>query len=171
MKVIITGGAGFIGSHLAERLLKEKKITRIVILDHFKDGSKKNIYHLKKSKKIKILKKDIITIKKDNPIFRNVKCVFHLAAIADIVPSIENPKDYCETNIGGTINILEAMRYNGIKKIIYAASSSCYGIPKVYPTNELSEIDVRYPYAFSKYIGEQAIIHWSKVYGIKYLSP
>ena len=170
MKVIVTGGAGFIGSHLAERLLKEKKITSIIILDHFKDGSFANIKSFFKNKKIKVVKKNICNIKKNELIFKNVHCVFHLAAIADIVPSIENPFEYCNNNFTGTLKILEAMRYHNIKKIIYAASSSCYGIPKKYPTDEKENISTIYPYAFSKYVAELAIIHWAQVYKINYIS-
>ena len=169
MKVIITGGAGFIGSHLADELIKNS-IKKIVIIDDFKDGTKKNISHLYKSKKIIIIKKNINKIKINDIHFRNCTYIFHLAAVADIVPSIINPVEYCETNIMGTIKILEAMRHNNIKKIIYAASSSCYGIPKKYPTSENEKINTQYPYAISKNIGEQAILHWSKVYGIKYTS-
>ncbi len=170
MKVIITGGAGFIGSHLADELIKKNSVKKIVIIDDFKDGTKKNISHLYKSKKIIIVKKDINKIKINDIHFRNCNYIFHLAAVADIVPSIINPIEYCETNIMGTIKILEAMRHNNIEKIIYAASSSCYGIPKKYPTSENEKINTQYPYAFSKNIGEQAILHWSKVYGIKYTS-
>mgnify|MGYP001445267978 CR=1 FL=1 len=170
MKIIITGGAGFIGSHLAEDLIKKKNIKKIVIIDDFKDGSRKNIKNFEKNKKIKVYKIDINKIKKTDPIFKNCKFIFHLAALADIVPSIVDPFDYCKTNIMGTINILEAARYNKINKIIYSASSSCYGIPKKYPTYEDGKIDPKYPYAFSKYIGEQAIIHWSNVYKINFVS-
>ena len=169
-KVIVTGGAGFIGSHLVESLIKEDDISKIIIIDNFKDGNSKNIYSFKKNLKIKIVKKDINTIKNNDKSFKNIYCVFHLAAIADIVPSIIKPLEYCYTNIIGTIKILEAMRYNKINKIIFSASSSCYGIPKKYPTDELAKIDPQYPYAFSKYIGEQAIIHWSKIYKINYIS-
>jgi UDP-glucose 4-epimerase len=170
MKILVTGGAGFIGSHLVEKLLQETKVKKVVLVDFFEDGSRKNIAHLINNKKLKVVKKDINKIKKNDNNFKNISCVFHLAAIADIVPSINNPKLYCETNFMGTINILEAMRFNGIKKIIYTASSSCYGIPEKYPTSELDSIDTRYPYAFSKYIGELAIAHWARVYKINFVS-
>ena len=169
-KVIVTGGAGFIGSHLVESLIKEKEISKIIIIDNFKDGNLKNINSFKNNYKIKIVRKDINFIKNNDKNFKNIDCVFHLAAIADIVPSIIKPLDYCYTNIVGTIKILEAMRYYKINKIIFSASSSCYGIPKKYPTDELTKIDLQYPYAFSKYLGEQAIIHWSKIYKINYIS-
>ena len=90
--------------------------------------------------------------------------------MSDIVPSITDPKNYLETNIMGTMNILEAMRKNKVNKIIYAASSSCYGIPKKYPTKENEMINPKYPYAFSKNIGEQMIKHWSNVYNLNYIS-
>ena len=90
--------------------------------------------------------------------------------MSDVVPSITDPKNYLETNIIGTMNVLEAMRKNKVKRIIYAASSSCYGIPKRYPTNENEKINPKYPYAFSKNVGEQLISHWSNVYNIEYIS-
>ena len=169
MRVIVTGGGGFIGSNLVDLLLKDKKIKKITIIDIFNLGYR-NISHLRKNKRIKIVRKDINKIKPNDKNFRNINCVFHLAAIADIVPSIVNPIKYCESNIYGTINILEAMRYNKVNRIVYTASASCYGIPKKFPTPENDRIDLQYPYAFTKYIGEQSVIHWSKVYGIKYIS-
>jgi len=96
--------------------------------------------------------------------------VFHLAAIADIVPSIEKPEKYFNSNVLSTLNILECCKNLKLKKLIYTASSSCYGIPKKYPTKETEKISPQYPYAFSKYIAEQLIVHWSKVYKIRYNS-
>ena len=170
MKVIVTGGAGFIGSHLTEKLAKIKKIKKIIIIDHLQDGTLKNLNKILKNKKIVIIKKDIRNLKSILKVFKNVHCVFHLAAIADIVPSIVNPKDYVDTNFGGTINILEAMRLNKVNRIIYAASSSCYGLTPSKGVNEKYKISTLYPYSFSKNVGEQAILHWSKVYGINYIS-
>ena len=169
MKIIVTGGAGFIGSHLVERLLKDKRIKKIIILDILKAG-KRNIKHLLKNKKIKLYKKNVIQIRRNDKNFKNAYCVFHLAAIADIVPSITDPIDYYKTNVTGTINILEAMRYNNVNNIVYAASSSCYGIPKNYPTSEKEKIQLKFPYALTKYIGEESIIHWSEVYKMKFVS-
>ena len=169
MKVIVTGGAGFIGSHLVELLSKKRKIKKIIILDHLQDGSLKNIKNILKSKKVILKKVDIRKNEKILRLFNNIDCVFHLAAMSDIVPSITDPKNYLETNIMGTMNILEAMRKNKVNKIIYA-SSSCYGIPKKYPTKENEMINPKYPYAFSKNIGEQMIKHWSNVYNLNYIS-
>lgn len=170
MKVIVTGGAGFIGSHLVELLVNKKEIKKIIIIDNLKDGSTKNIKKILKNKKVILKKIDIRNHKDLLKIFKYTKCVFHLAAMSDVVPSITDPKNYLETNIIGTMNVLEAMRKNKVKRIIYAASSSCYGIPKRYPTNENEKINPKYPYAFSKNVGEQLISHWSNVYNIEYIS-
>lgn len=170
MKVIITGAAGFIGSHVCEKLNASKKITKITAIDNLKDGNLKNIKSILKSKKFKFVKCDINNKRKLEKIFGNHDVVIHLAALSDIVPSIENPFEYLNTNISGTLNILEAMRKLKIKKIIYAASSSCYGIPNNFPTKEDQKIDTKYPYSFSKYIGEKLIEHWSQVYKIKFIS-
>tara|TARA_B100000963_G_scaffold361888_1_gene400575 strand:+ start:3677 stop:4666 length:990 start_codon:yes stop_codon:yes gene_type:complete len=170
MKVLITGGAGFIGSHLVDFLVKKKHIKKVIVIDNIKDGSLKNLKNSSKSKKFSFYKKDIRNFKKIKNIFKGVDVVFHLAALSDVVPSIEEPIEYLDTNIMGTVNVLEAMRKNHVKKIIYAASSSCYGIPKKYPTNENSKINPLYPYAFSKNIGEQTIQHWSKTYKIDFVS-
>lgn len=169
MKILITGGAGFIGSHLCEKLIKKNEIKSLLILDNLEDGEKKNLKHLK-SKKIKLQKKNINNFRSILPSFKNIDVVVHLAALSDIVPSINDPKNYLYTNIIGTMNVLEAMRFHNVKKIVYAASSSCYGIPKRCPTKENDKIDTRYPYSFSKNIAEQVVQHWSKVYKINFIS-
>ena len=170
MRLIVTGGAGFIGSHLCDLLVKKKNIKKIIVIDYLQDGTKKNLNSALKSKKIILFKYDIRNKKKILPLFKGVDVVIHLAALSDIVPSITDPENYLSTNIVGTMNVLESMRFYNVKKIVYAASSSCYGIPKKYPTKENESIDIRYPYAFSKNIGEQLIQHWSKVYNINYIS-
>ncbi len=170
MKILITGGAGFIGSHLADYLVSKKNIKKIVILDNIRDGSLKNLKDSIKSKKFFFYKRDIRNFNSIKNIFKNIDIVYHLAALSDVVPSIEEPIEYLDTNIMGTVNVLEAMRKNNVKKIIYAASSSCYGIPKKFPTTENDEIKPMYPYALSKNLGEQIIKHWSKTYKIKFVS-
>lgn len=169
MNILITGGAGFIGSHVSEYFIK-KRYKKLVIIDDLKDGSVKNLKNIIKNKNVILVKENILNKKKIKKYFKNINKVIHLAALSDIVPSIDNPHDYLNTNISGTMNILECMRENGVKEIVYAASSSCYGIPKKYPTSEKELCDPKYPYAFSKYIGEKLLHHWSKVYGINYIS-
>ena len=166
MKIIITGGAGFIGSHLAELLLKKKH--NIVIIDNLSTGRIENINKFKK--KIKFVKADIS--KKGNWIknFKGASIVFHLAALADIVPSIQKPSKYFDANVLGTQNIMLASLNYKIKKVIYSASSSCYGIPKKYPTNEKANINLQYPYAMTKRLGEEILIHYGMIYNIKTIS-
>jgi len=166
-KCIVTGGAGFIGSNLTERLVRLG--CKVIVIDNLSTGRKSNLNNV--IKKIKFVKADISKIKNlDDKIFKNVDWVFHIAGIADIVPSIENPAKYYNSNVTGTLNILEKSRNNNVKKFIYAASASCYGIPDYYPTNENSEIKVEYPYALSKYLGEQLVMHWAKIYNMPNIS-
>ena len=159
---IVTGGAGFIGSHLVDKLLKNN--FKVVVIDNFKTGTIKNLSQHKKNKNLKIIKKDISIRGKIDKHFKNINYVFHIAGLADIVPSIERPEEYYDTNISGTFNVIRASQKNKIKKFIYAASASCYGIPNRYPTSENCEIKTQYPYALSKWIGEQLVLHWHKVF-------
>ena len=164
---VVTGGAGFIGSHTVDLLLK--KNYKVRILDDLSGGHENNLIHHKRNKNLLLEKKNIINISPNSSFFKDVDYVFHFAGKGDIVPSIENPKKYFNTNVFGTLNILESARNNNIKKIIYAASSSCYGLAKT-PTNEGHKINPLYPYALSKYQGEQLIIHYHKVYKQNYIS-
>src|SRR5262249_20552489 len=100
------------------------------------------------------------------PLFEGVDVVFHLAGLADIVPSINDPLRYYRANVTGTIAVLEAARAAGVGRIVYAASSSCYGVPNIYPTPETASIRPQYPYAYTKWAAEQAVLHWSAVYGL-----
>ena len=93
-----------------------------------------------------------------------------MAALADIVPSIVNPGDYYKSNVLGTFSVVEAARKAKVKKIVYTASSSCYGIPDKYPTPETSPIKPEYPYALTKRLGEETVLHWGKVYNLPVIS-
>jgi UDP-glucose 4-epimerase len=168
MKCIVTGGAGFIGSHLVEALLKNKN--KVIVLDNLTTGREVNIKNFKKDKNFYFFKTDISKEGKWVNLFNNADYVFHIAALADIVPSIQKPKKYFDSNVVGTLNVLEACKKYKVKKIIYSASSSCYGIPDNYPTNENSQIRTLYPYALTKYMGEQLICHWGSLYKIPYMS-
>ena len=163
MKIVVTGGAGFIGSNLIDELVKLKY--NVIAIDNLSTGLIKNLNHnLKKINffKIDISKKE--NISKLNKVFKNVDCVYHLAGLADIIPSIENPYRYYETNVTGTLNILQASKLNKIKKFIYAASASCYGKSPTLPTDEKCKVHTEYPYALTKNLGEKLVLHWEKIY-------
>ncbi len=167
-KVTITGGAGFIGSHLVERLLNEGH--EITVLDNFSTGRPENLAHLKGNNRLQVHEVDIANFKVIQPLFKGIDWVFHVAALADIVPSIQRPLPYHHANVDGTVSVLEAARAAGVKRFIYAASSSCYGIPDKYPTPETAPIRPMYPYALTKYLGEQCVLHWHQVYRLPCLS-
>lgn len=169
MKTLVTGGAGFIGSHLTERLLSEGH--EVSVLDNLSSGRMQNLVHLRRLGKLKFVKKDIaVSLRLIERYFRGVDWVFHLAALADIVPSIVKPLDYHRANVDGTVNVLEASRQAGVRRFIYAASSSCYGIPDVHPTPEEAKIQPAYPYALTKYAGEVYALHFAKVYQLPVVS-
>ena len=161
-KTLVTGGAGFIGSHLVDALINRGD--NIIVLDNFSTGRLKNLDQV--IDKIQLIECDISKIGQWHKLFDDVDCVFHLAALADIVPSIEKPNSYYQSNVSGTFNVLEACRKYQVKKIVYSASSSCYGIPDEYPTKETAEIRPQYPYALTKNLGEQLIMHWCQIYNL-----
>ena len=163
MKTLVTGGAGFIGSHLVERLLGDGH--DVTVIDNCSTGRLENLAHLKHYPNLTVHVADIAF---DNiaPHFAGIDWVFHLAALADIVPSIQMPMPYHQANVDGTIRVLEAARAAQVKRLVYAASSSCYGIPDVYPTPETAEMRPMYPYALTKMVGEFYVLHWAKTYGL-----
>ncbi len=166
-KSIITGGAGFIGSNLADHLVRIGH--KVVVLDNFVSGKKNNLSNHKK-KNLKIVKIDISKTKKLDKYFKRADYIFHLAALAQIIPSIKHPKKYFMNNVLGTINVVKAAKKAKIKKLIYAASSSCYGIPKKIPTSEKDKIDLKHPYAATKYIGEQIVMKYASVFKMPNIS-
>lgn len=168
MKTLVTGGAGFIGSHLVDRLLADGH--EVLVLDNFSTGRPENLTHLKNHSNFHLYQVDIANCEVIKPYFNGVDWIFHLAALADIVPSIQRPIEYHRANVDGTVSVLEAARLADVKRFIYTASSSCYGIPDVYPTPETADIRPQYPYALTKYIGEQYVLHWGKVYKLPVLS-
>lgn len=168
MKTLITGGAGFIGSHLAELLIE--KGHEVTVVDSLLSGRLKNLQSISAHARFRFVQADIRDASVLPPLFEGVDWVFHLAGLADIVPSIEMPAQYYSTNVTGTFNVLESARQCGVKRFLYAASSSSYGIPDIYPTPESSPIRPQYPYALTKYMGEELVLHWSGVYRLPAVS-
>lgn len=158
---LVTGGAGFIGSHMVDVLLEAGFCVRVI--DNLSGGRLENLAHLTNDPRLQIEQRDIRSYAPGDPFFKGVQFVVHFAGIGDIVPSIERPAEYMSVNVQGTVHMLECARAAGVRKFVYAASSSCYGLADV-PTAEDHPIAPLYPYALSKYQGEQAAFHWHSVY-------
>ena len=166
MRAVVTGGAGFIGSHLVDAVLPH--VDSVSVIDNFSTGRPENLEHVTGS--IDLVEADISSPGSWMSVVRDSDWVFHLAALADIVPSIQQPNAYYRSNVDGTFNVIEATRAGSPKRLVYAASSSCYGIPDVYPTPETAEIRPQYPYALTKRLGEELVLHWAQVYKIPAIS-
>jgi UDP-glucose 4-epimerase len=160
---VVTGGAGFIGSHMADLLLARGFEVRVA--DDLSGGHESNLAHHRDNRDLTITRTDIRNLKPGDKLFAGARYVFHFAGIGDIVPSIERPIDYMDINVQGTVRVLECARAAGVKKFVYASSSSCYGLAAT-PTREDHPIAPQYPYALSKYQGEQAVFHWHQVYNL-----
>ena len=167
-RILVTGCAGFIGSHLSETLIK--KGYKVVGVDNLSNGKLTNIQSFRNNKNFTFLKCNVGDKEKLSETLSHVDIVYHLAALADIVPSIKNPDVYFNSNVNSTFNLVRSCEKKKIKKIIYAASSSCYGIPKKYPTSESCPILPQYPYALTKRLGEQIIFHFGELYKIPVVS-
>jgi UDP-glucose 4-epimerase len=161
-KVLITGGAGFIGSHLVDRCINLG--WDVTVIDDLSVGRRSNLAAHETKSNFRFFHSDVCDLEAIRALFEGIDWVFHLAARADIVPSIQMPLVYHRANVNGTISVLEAAKEQGVKRFVYVASSSCYGIPSVYPTPETEAIAPEYPYALTKYLGECYVMHWEKVY-------
>jgi UDP-glucose 4-epimerase len=161
---VVTGGAGFIGSHLVDALVDSGRT--VVVVDNLSVGRLSNLERHKGSDRVRFVQGDVA----DRGLMRDALAgadrVFHLAALADIVPSVQEPERYFDANVNGCYAVAEAARRNGVRRLLYAASSSCYGVPPMYPTPETAPIDPRYPYALTKNLGEQILLHWAQLYDL-----
>lgn len=165
---VVTGGAGFVGSHLVDALLAVGH--RVRVLDNFSSGRPENLSHHEGNGRLEVIAGDISDIGFTAAGLDGASRVFHLAALSDIVPSIETPETYFRANVDGTFAIVECARRAGVRRLVYAASSSCYGIPDIFPTPETASIGPRYPYALTKYLGEEMVLHWARTYGLPTVS-
>lgn len=161
---VVTGGAGFIGSHMVDLLLDRGYAVRVI--DSLVGGREGNLAHHAGNADLAAEWVDVRDLGPASSLFKAARFVFHFAGIGDIVPSIERPIDYMSANVQGTVHVLEAARAAGVEKLVYAASSSCYGLAAT-PTREDHPIAPQYPYALSKYQGEQAVLHWHQCYGLR----
>ncbi|MDP2921163.1 MAG: SDR family oxidoreductase [Candidatus Omnitrophota bacterium] len=168
LNTLVTGGAGFIGSHIVDKLLEAGH--KVIVLDNFSTGRPQNLGHLKGNKNLSVKEADVSDFNAIKEYFKGIDWVFHLAALADIVPSITNPAEYHRSNVDGTFSALEAAKLAGVKRFIYTASSSCYGLPDTVPTPESADIKPEYPYALTKYLGECYAMNWAKIYKLPVVS-
>ncbi len=165
---VVTGAAGFIGSHMVDLLLEQGYNVRAI--DNLSSGRRENLAHHASDPRLSIEVRDVREVRPGDALLDGVEYVFHFAGIGDIVPSIEYPLEYMSANVIGTVCMLDASRWARVKKFVYAASSSCYGLATELPTTEQAPIDPQYPYALSKYLGEQAVLHWGQVYRLPVVS-
>jgi len=166
MKALVTGGAGFIGSHLVETLVK--KNWEVVVVDNLGAGRLVNLAQVQS--RIRLHKADISEPGDWVDDLKGCDVVFHLAALVDVVPSMNYPAAYFKSNVDGAFCVGDMCRQAGVKRIVYTGSSSCYGFQPTYPTPETANPDLRYPYALTKWLGEQSLIHLSKMFQIPTIS-
>lgn len=168
MNCIVTGAAGFIGSHLVDALLADGHT--VIGVDDLSTGREKNLDQASVHPQFRLIRGDIRGIDRAALGCESADWFFHLAGRADLVPSIVNPEDYFQVNVEGTFRALELARELGVRRFLYTASSTCYGIPDVYPTPETAPCNPEHPYALTKYLGEQMAMHWNRVYQLPVLS-
>lgn len=159
-KVIVTGGAGFIGSNLVKALVE--KGYDVHVIDNLSGGKKENV-----NKKAKLHVKDLTDLKAIKPLFKGATYVFHLAALPRVQFSIEHPKESNDANVGGMLNVLIAAKDADVKRVIYSASSSAYGDSKILPLHEGLPAHPKSPYGLQKYIGELYCRLFTETYGIE----
>ncbi|MFA6529130.1 MAG: SDR family NAD(P)-dependent oxidoreductase, partial [Candidatus Gracilibacteria bacterium] len=159
-KILITGGAGFIGSHIAEKLVNRGN--NVIVFDNFSTGHKENLKNIK----VKTIKGDVRDLSALKKALKGVDYVSHHAAQISVPLSIENPEETLEINAKGTLNVLIAAQENNVKKVVLASSSAVYGDTKNLPIKEKEIAKPLSPYAVSKLIGEYYCQVWSNLYGL-----
>lgn len=163
MKYLVTGGAGFIGSHLVRELIKRGNTVRII--DNLSTGKKENLHP-----EAEFVHADIRNLAEIKPLVQGCDCVFHVAALPRVQVSIENPLETNEVNCMGTLNVIWAAKEAGVKRIVYSASSSAYGDSADLPLKETAKPDPISPYALQKYVGEEYMKLGSLFWGVETVS-
>ena len=166
MRALVTGGAGFIGSHLVEKLVKKKY--KVIVIDNLSNGKLDNLKAVRK--KITFIKADLEKIKNLNKLLKKTDYIFHLSGLVKAAESIKKPKKYFKSNVQSTLNILRSLNNTQTKKIIYAASASCYGKTRNFPISENNKIFNLTPYATTKWLSEKLLFEFSKNYKISIIS-
>ena len=166
MKAIVTGGNGFIGSHIVDELVNNKKFDEIRIIDNHSSDAHEQFYY-NRNKKVRNFCYDIANFNLIRPLFDDVDVVFHLAAESRIQPAIQNPTLAAQTNVTGTCNILQAAREAGCDRVIYSSTSSAYGLKNIPPLKEDMPNDCLNPYSVTKVAGEELCKMYTKLFGLK----
>jgi len=167
-KVLVTGGAGFIGSNLTEELLRRGHFVRV--LDDFSTGKRENLIFDEKYPSLKVIEGDIRDLDTCQKAVEGMEYVFHQGALPSVQRSVEDPETSNAVNVGGTLNILLAARGKGVKRVIYASSSSVYGDTPTLPKHEEMPTNPLSPYALQKYVGELYCRLFYQLYGLETIS-
>jgi len=165
-KYLVTGGAGFIGSHIVERLLKDNKDVRV--FDNLSTGFKANLEPFRKD--IEFVKGDLRNMNEVRRAVKGMTGIFHLAAIRAVARSVDNPLETNESNVTGILNLLVAARDSGVKRVVYSSSSSVYGESRKFPLQEDDKPGPVSPYAASKLMGEYYCRIFTRLYGLETVS-
>lgn len=168
-KVVLTGGAGFIGSNLVKALLEDNRVTKLLVIDNLSNGSKENIKEFLEHPKFEFVKEDIRNFENINELFQGYHLVCHQAALGSVPRSISDPITTNEVNVTGTLNVFKACVENNIRRVVLACSSSTYGDSKQLPKIESKIGNPLSPYAVTKYVNELYADVFQKVYGLEYI--
>ena len=166
MKILITGGAGFLGSHLCEKYVNESEENKVICLDNFSNADLFNIRELLGHRNFRLVNGDIRDKDLLDKLMPGVDAVIHLAAQIHVDKSIINPKDTYDTNVTGTLNVLEAARTHDPKKIIIASTSEVYGPAKYTPMDENHPLEAPHPYGASKIAADRMALAYNKTYNL-----
>ncbi len=169
MKAVVTGGAGFIGSNLTEELAKEQE-NEVVVVDNLSTGRRENLQNLKNLKKCLFVEGSVTDLDLVRGVFKGCDFVFHQAAIPSVPRSVKDPLATNNVNTNGTLNVLVAARDCGVKKVVFASSSSVYGDTPELPKREEMTPNPLSPYAVTKLVGEYYCKVFEEVYGLKTVS-
>jgi UDP-N-acetylglucosamine 4-epimerase len=164
-KIVVTGGAGFIGANLCEALLEKKNV--VICLDNFATGKRENLTQLLKNPNFTLIEGDIRNFEDCIKATTGVDYVLHQAALGSVPRSIKDPITSNDVNVGGFLNMLVASKDNGVKRFVYAASSSTYGDSESMPKVEAIIGKPLSPYAVTKYVNELYADVFSKTYGLE----
>jgi UDP-glucose 4-epimerase len=165
---LVTGGAGFIGSNIVEELLKKGQ--RVRVLDNFATGKRENLFAFKEDANFELIEGDLRSFHTVRSAVKSIDYILHQGALPSVPRSIEDPLTTNDVNILGTLNILEAAKEFGIKRVVYASSSSIYGDSETLPKTETMPVDPLSPYALSKYTAERYCRIFTKIYGLETVS-